>query len=52
MMAKNIADLEASMMLTKNVLYTHKMPTAAADLENVCDDAQKCFTLHTCPTRQ
>lgn len=46
MTAKNVADLEVSMMLTNNAIHTHMMPTAAAaDLENVCDYAQKCFTL-------
>lgn len=41
MTAKNVADLEVSMMLTNNAIHTHMMPTAAADLENVCDYAPK-----------
>lgn len=45
MTAKNVADLEVSMMLTNNAIHTHMMPTAAADLQNVCDYAPKM--LHT-----
>lgn len=50
MTTKNVADLEVSMMLTNNAIHTHMMPTAAADLENVCDYAPKNASHFWCPT--